>query len=255
MTLIWQQANALDLRGQQKSFYFADIPTECPICHVQITGQTISGYFLTGYEIEVEGVSLTPIEIAYRCNNSKCASVFVVTYHRRFAETPPKGLSVPEWWEIGELAPKKPIGENFPEAIREASPTFVEIYNQAIAAEAQNLSHIAGMGLRKALEFLIKDFLIKQEPKKADEIKKAALGTCIKERIEDPKIKLSAQRATWIGNDETHYERKWPDKDIKDLKILIRLTVNWIESLWLTDHYSEGMKIDPKSIKKPKSVT
>ena len=31
-----------------------------------------------------------------------------------------------------------------------------------------------------------------------------------------------------LGDDETHYERRWIDKDLNDLKNLIRLTVNWI---------------------------
>jgi hypothetical protein len=35
------------------------------------------------------------------------------------------------------------------------SPTFVEIYNQSLAAEAMRLSQLTGIGLRKALEFLV----------------------------------------------------------------------------------------------------
>ena len=33
-----------------------------------------------------------------------------------------------------------------------------------------------------------------------------------------------------LGNDETHYSRKWVDMDINDLKILIRLTVTWMKA-------------------------
>jgi hypothetical protein len=44
-----------------------------------------------------------------------------------------------------------------------------------------------------------------------------------------------AQRAVWLGNDETHYERRWEDKDIDDLKRLITLTVNWIHNDLLTE--------------------
>ena len=53
---------------------------------------------------------------------------------------------------------------------------------------------------------------------------------CIKEDISSTNIKAVAARATWIGNDETHYVRKWEDKDIKDLIGMIDLTIRWIES-------------------------
>ena len=45
----------------------------------------------------------------------------------------------------------------------------------------------------------------------------------------------------WLGNDETHYVRKWEEKDIRDLKILIRLTESWIQNSILTDKYLREM--------------
>ena len=59
--------------------------------------------------------------------------------------------------------------------------------------------------------------------------------------MDDPRLKQCAERATWLGNDETHYERKWIDRDVDDLKTLIRLTVNWVESALLTEKYAKGM--------------
>jgi hypothetical protein len=35
--------------------------------------------------------------------------------------------------------------------------------------------------------------------------------------------------ATYLGNDETHYVRKWDTKDVKDLKNIIHLAVLWIQ--------------------------
>ncbi len=43
-----------------------------------------------------------------------------------------------------------------------------------------------------------------------------------------------AKRAAWLGNDETHYVRKWEGKDLEDLKRLISLTIHWIEMEKLT---------------------
>ena len=36
--------------------------------------------------------------------------------------------------------------------------------------------------------------------------------------IDDSNIKNVAKRAVWLGNDETHYIRKWEDKDLSFLK-------------------------------------
>jgi hypothetical protein len=47
--------------------------------------------------------------------------------------------------------------------------------------------------------------------------------------MESPRIKDCARRAAWLGNDETHYYRIWEDKDLKDLKLLLQLTLHWIE--------------------------
>lgn len=64
---------------------------------------------------------------------------------------------------------------------------------------------------------------------KEKEIKKTFLGKCIDVYVSNENIKQIAKRATWLGNDETHYEKIWKDKDLKDLKTLIQLTVKWIE--------------------------
>ncbi len=44
-----------------------------------------------------------------------------------------------------------------------------------------------------------------------------------------------AERAAWLGNDETHYQRKWTDKDISDLKTVISLAEHWIDISMETD--------------------
>ncbi len=53
--------------------------------------------------------------------------------------------------------------------------------------------------------------------------------------VDNENIKQRAKRAVWLGNDETHYVRTWIDKDIKDLKLLIKLTVGWIEHAIITE--------------------
>ena len=54
-------------------------------------------------------------------------------------------------------------------------------------------------------------------------------------------MRIAAERAVWLGNDETHYERRWDSMTIENLKELIQLTVNWIHSDILTKKYKEDM--------------
>jgi hypothetical protein len=144
-------------------------------------------------------------------------------------------------YEIKRTAPLNAQKATFPELVAEVSPTFVLIFNQAMVAEAQELDQLVGIGLRKALEFLIKDYLIQETPGEADAIKKAMLGTCINNYVTDQNVKTCAERATWLGNDETHYTRKWETQDIQDLKRLVRLTTNWIDNALATKKYMAEM--------------
>ena len=118
----------------------------------------------------------------------------------------------------------------FDKIIEEVSPSFCEIYNQAYAAEQMDLDQVCGVGYRKALEFLIKDYLISLNPDKEDKIKNKLLGNCIKDDVTDTNIKIVSERAAWLGNDETHYVRKWDGKDVSHLKGLINLCLHWIEA-------------------------
>ncbi|HKW51947.1 MAG TPA: hypothetical protein VJQ53_09460 [Candidatus Eisenbacteria bacterium] len=60
-------------------------------------------------------------------------------------------------------------------------------------------------------------------------------------------MRAAAKRATWLANDETHYERRWEDRDIKDVKNLVRLTVNAVENALLMAQYVQDMPEEKKS--------
>ena len=134
----------------------------------------------------------------------------------------------------------------FEKAITDTSPEFVKVYNQAHRAEQDGLDLICGAGYRRALEFLVKDYAKKKNPGKDDEIEKKLLGRCIADYIDHPSVKAIAARATWLGNDETHYVRKWEAKDLQDLKHLIELTTHWISLDLLSAEVVKDMP-DPKA--------
>ena len=128
-------------------------------------------------------------------------------------------------FKISSVEPQVLIAEKFP-LIDSFSPQFAIIYNQALNAELLGMSEIAGLGFRKALEFVVKDYCIHLKPDQEEQIKKEWLKKVIDNRLTNNRLKQAAEKAAWLGNDEGHYVRRWVDHDIQDLKRLIRMTVN-----------------------------
>ncbi|HEX3036479.1 MAG TPA: hypothetical protein VHT73_15385, partial [Thermodesulfobacteriota bacterium] len=93
---------------------------------------------------------------------------------------------------------------------------------------------------------LDKDLLRDKQKKEKEKMAGIFLGTFISNYITNPNIQEVAKRAAWLGNDETHYLRIWTDKDVHDLKLLIQLTVRWIETEELT---KEAVKEMPEGKK------
>lgn len=91
------------------------------------------------------------------------------------------------------------------------------------------MNEICGLGYRKALEFLVKDYLIKMKPNEIEKISKMPLSTAILQKIDNPKIKVLAERCAWLGNDEAHYIRKHNNYDVSNLKDFLKTMVSFIE--------------------------
>jgi hypothetical protein len=144
-------------------------------------------------------------------------------------------------YKLTALEPLRFQGREFSSQIAAISPRFIKIFQESQRAKALGLTEVSGPGYRKALEFLIKDYAISREPEKREAIIKKQLGSVIDDHVSDRTIKSTAKRATWLGNDETHYYRIWEDYDIEDMKVLIELTVRWVESDELTREYEEKM--------------
>ena len=125
--------------------------------------------------------------------------------------------------------PHSPPCTRFSNAITTISPQFVEIYHQSEAAEAAGLNEVCGIGYRKAIEFLVKDYCCSVDPEHAENIRNEFLGQTLN-RIQENRIKTLAQGAVWLGNDETHYVRKNEDRDITDMKRFIAALVHFLDS-------------------------
>ena len=118
--------------------------------------------------------------------------------------------------------PDPPLHINYDQqAIDEISPDFSKIYRHACQAEQYGLSTLVGIGYRKALEFLLKDWAIKNNPDDRSKIEKMNLSKCISEYVKDLSLRDRFARAVWLGNDETHYKKIWEDKDLEVLKRIL----------------------------------
>lgn len=199
-------------------------PDRCPICLHAIGPVDTEQHWV---------VEQRRVEIVFRCPRPECQHYFVARYNWK----PPKNHE----YSLFEAVPLTVVPTTRSEVITSVSPDFVAVCREAEEADRRHLKRICGPGYRKALEFLIKDYIIKSRLGKADEIKGLSLGKCIKTYIKNAEIRLVAERAVWLGNDEAHYLRKWAEKDLNDLRTLIELTVHWIEMEHLTEQAVKGM--------------
>lgn len=107
-----------------------------------------------------------------------------------------------------------------PEKFDKFSPDFKVIYKQAEIAYKLKLNKICGMGYRKAIEQLVKDFLIFSNPNDKEKILKLNLSQAIN-RIDNDKIKILSKAVTYLANDHVHLINKHPDRDIEDIRNFI----------------------------------
>ena len=211
-----------------------DVPDTCPVCHKGVDPVVHSLGWHQG-----EPASPRKLQVVLRCPRDDCQRIFLASYERTNLAANPSQES--GCWLFKSCAPFEHSAREFEKPVHDASLAFVRIYGQAAQAEALGLDDICGAGYRKALEFLIKDYLISHKRLDRTEIEGLFLGKCIKDHVDDPRVKSSAERAAWLGNDETHYVRRWTDKDVSDLKKLIELTVHWIAADILTKELESSM--------------
>jgi len=207
-------------------------PDECPQCHHGIRPDHLAVNVIQ--RVQQDGHVL---QIIFRCPRHECQRAFIATYAQQYdRHGRPDGLFL-----FHNSAPYQVKAPDIPAEVVALSPVYADIIKQSHVAEHMDLAQIAGVGYRKALEFLVKDYATRKNPDRKADIQATHLGKCISDFVADPNVKECAQRAAWLGNDETHYTRVWTDKDIGDLKTLIKLTEAWIQCTLLTEKYMKSM--------------
>ena len=228
ISYIMERIQILFNDNSAESLCIHDMPDTCPLCHHSIVPITQFAFC----DREKRG-SRNCLQIVFRCPKKDCKNLFIANYS-----------SLDQHCNNFIFQYSRPVTRlrrDFTETIREISPSFCEIYNQSLVAEEEGLLEVCGGGYRKALEFLIKDYLIRNCSGCVDVIEKKSLGDCIVHDIKNENVKKIAKRATWLGNDEVHYLKKWEGKDLKDLKNLIDVTLYWIEMEKLTVDVEQEM--------------
>jgi|GEM_PF-718163 len=209
------------------SAHLSDTAVSCPFC-----GSEQVEYLpeQTTIARRTADKSRHELSVPYRCGVKNCSHPFFAIYdNARFKRT----------------SPPSHVTHEREEAIDLISPDFYAILDQAATAEAFGLTLISGAGYRKALEFLVKDYMVYELRQRSAELQEkgdtAGVTTIdvqilkllrqqlggkkgLISQIDDKKLKTFAERATWLGNDETHYLQKW-DNRIVELRDLIDLTV------------------------------
>lgn len=185
-------------------------PDECPLCHHAMSIK--ARYWAQVSDQWLEGI--------YQCASLQCHRLFISVYEQDRNTG---------YFYFCKSLPYNPTTRPLDPVLAEISPEFVETYQQSWSAKQFELLKIAGTGFRRSLEFLVKDYASRDQPENIKElIRKKPMVQCIRDHIQEEGIKTVAERAAWLGNDETHYLRKWEDKDINDLIDLIDSVGNWI---------------------------
>lgn len=194
---------------------------ECPHCHTSIEPILLSSVLVHPHK----NVSsrIRTFTFLYKCN--KCKHAFMVEL-----KTNQLNESDPYIAFETMLSPSKSVpNRQFSKPIYKISEKFVTLYNQSQVAETTGLSDICGMGYRKALEFLVKDFAIYMHPEDQTSIKSQPLSQCIDKYMDNIKIKNLSKATTWLCNDEVHYEKRHEEYSLSELKTFLNAVVTAIE--------------------------
>lgn len=194
--------------------FVIQLPNKCPRCSTAYSSKPDYACFFHN------NLGAADLYTTFFC--PACEKAFFVTY------------SIIDYFsnECGYIVNQYPFPTEYTKVsdkISNLSPKFAEIFYQAEVAENSGLTELCGIGYRKALEFLVKDYAISMHPESKKDIESCLLGKCINHYISNEKIKTLAKASAWLGNDETHYVRKHEDYNLQNLKQFIFATVAFVE--------------------------
>lgn len=212
-----------------------DVPKVCPHCHKEMLPTIVSKSEIT------KSGNQKVFALLLRCHI--CSSFYAAEYIYSNRSGNINQTLVPYHYS-------PTVDLDIPSNIKEISENFESIYTQSETAYQLNLKQIAGMGYRKSIEFLIKDFLIFLNPKDTDKILKLTLDNAISQ-IDNEKLQNLARMTNYLANDQVHIRTLHPTKDIDDLRdflknlvLLISFEINYHDGLdTILSNWSSGSNL------------
>lgn len=217
------------LNGQNTGRFTIELPPICPNCIRGIFPKVLEAYFNEANSC-IKAVCFCPA----------CENLFITDYPIDYGFT----------LGFKKIIPLPSRTKKFTDNIEKISPDFCKIYNEAYKAEQQELFEICGMGYRKALEFLIKDYALSLNPNDKEDISKKPLSKCITDHLDSADLKALAIASAWIGNEETHYVRTMTNYGLEDLKTFINAAVSFIDMKLNISKANSLINSRPNSLKK-----
>ncbi len=211
----------------------AEDPNICPHCHV---ANHPTNLFIR------RDTKLDKLVSVWKCAYTQCNKLFAVTHFNngdgyiieRNLIGFPKGPNFPQ--PILDLKDGQTIDETSP-----LQSKFIKTYLQSLEAESNGYDEISGMGYRKAIEYLVKDWAIQSKPTEKELILKMWLGQVIANYYSGD-LKDILERATWLGNDQSHYNKLFGEFNINHLKELIDLIMVELDRQHKKRHYIENIE-------------
>lgn len=195
------------------TYFDSEIPVECPYCGSYVTPM-IKGFATINQ----------PIIYLYHFYNDCCDKPTYALYSVNLTGRTGEFLSLYPAFEK-----KAPL----PESLYKISPRFVELYNNCYSAEQKGYFELAGSGYRNALEILIKDFAINELHESESEVCKKKLAQAIESYTPNVRLAQSADVVRILGNDYTHYQRRYEDIDFQLLKRYLQIFIDNIDCEYL----------------------
>lgn len=214
------------------------IPTECPICHTPMCPEYLQQFYKRSLDRKEYVV------LFFQCK--ACNEIYAISY--QLFKTPDgcyKSNNSQLVTELTSISHQVPLIPPLPKnLLSDNFQRFQDVYSDACTADSLGLKEVAGMGIRKATEFLIKDFLIYRFEKEEDKekVKNDSMIQCIR-KLENQKLLTLAERCAWLGNDETHYVKKHTDHDLQDLKRFFFALIQYIDNEFTLE---EALQIERK---------
>lgn len=214
---------------------YADVefPNICPLCGQIMTPKYLEGNIYgtksDGFASQIGGTDYIAV-LNFKCTDSSCKR-----YYSLNAKFNLWGADF-SFVDFMTNHYQSPVNISISKEIQDISPDFARIYIQAYKAETWGLNDLTGMGYRRSLEFLVKDYLYEVEkvqkkdgsPYTKKEIYHENFAAAIN-MIPEETIRKTAKAAAWIANDYTHTEVKWTEESVDSVKEFISAITAYIQ--------------------------